>query len=107
MVILEGSAVAAVTLNEDAEMAAAATSRTEANPAMDGMRRLAEREFMGLQALPGSQSMVQPWWIVTPQKSYSSGCGPDESWLVLKIEDASNRRGVYRVKGQRFRIPCE
>jgi len=76
MVILAGS-VAAATLEGDVEMAAAATSRMEASAAMDEMRRVAEREFMGLPALPGSESIVQPWRMVTPQKIIQQGLRPD------------------------------
>ena len=49
-------------------------------PAIAGKKRLAEREFMALPALPGSQSMVQPWWMVATQKSYSRGGESHLKW---------------------------
>ena len=95
--ILLGSAVAAVTLEGDVEMTAATTTRTEAMPAIAGKKRLAEREFMALPALPGSQAIVQPFgegiWLCGAvvrggsllKKSYSRGCGAMQNWPEVRL----------------------
>ena len=97
MVILASSAVAAVTLEGDVERIAAVTSRREARLATAGMKRLGEREFMALPALPGSQAIVQPFgegiWLCGAvvrggsllKKSYSRGCGAMQNWPEVRL----------------------